>query len=235
MTNLLSIRSLAKHYDGIAAVKDATFDVATKDIVAITGENGAGKTTLFNLLTGLQKPDHGSALFKGEELVSQTPLHTARSGIARLYQHPRIFKNLPVLDNVVAAAVENPGVFMFRLIAHPVRSRRFDDQLKDDALRLLRQFALDEFADKTSSDLSFGEQKLVSFCMLAFRKPALALLDEPFSGLNPKMIEKICKIIRRMRDEGVTFLLIEHNISKALAIADRQIEMTAGVTREVYR
>jgi len=232
MTKILSIHKLAKHYDGVAAVKDATFDVVAKEIVAITGENGAGKTTLFNLLMGLQSPETGKVILNDQDLTGRSPLEIARSGMARLYQYPRLFKNLTVLDNVVAASEKNPGASLWGLLSNPAKARRADRSLRQSALDLLRLFGLDRVASRTSGELSFGERKLVSFSMLAFCRPDLGLLDEPFSGLNPRMVERMCEIIRQLRKEGMTFLLIEHNISKALDLADRHIEMVGGVTRE---
>lgn len=235
MSDLLKIQNVSKSFDGVIAVKDASFAIRTQDIVAITGENGAGKTTLFNLIAGLERPDTGTITFKEQQLDGRSPLEISRSGITRLYQHARLFRNLRVWENLVSAAENNPGNSLSTALLNPIRTRRADRLLKQEAIDLLRKFKLADLSGRLAGEISFGEQKLVSFCMVAMRGAQLALLDEPFSGLNPQMIERLSDIILLLRKEGITFLVVEHNIPKALALADRQIVMSGGISHEVEK
>lgn len=228
MSEILNIENLNKSFDGVAPVKDVSFIVSRQSIVLITGENGAGKTTLFNLITGLEKPTNGKVIFNGNNIATKSALQISKSGIIRLYQQPRLFKNLLVWENLVSAAHHNAGGSFVNLIFKSKTARQEDVALKQKANELLKKFGLQDLSNYTAGELSYGQQKLISFCMIAMNGTQLALLDEPFSGLNPQTIERFSNMILQMRSEGITFLIIEHNINKALAIADNYIEMKDG-------
>lgn len=233
MSEILNIQNLNKSFDGVALVKEVSFAVNKQNITLITGENGAGKTTLFNLITGLEKPTKGKIIFNENNITAKSALEIARHGIIRLYQQPRLFKNLLVWENLVSAAHQNAGNSFLNLIFKPTTAKREDETLKQKALELLAKFGLQELSDKTAGELSYGQQKLISFCMIAMNGTLLALLDEPFAGLNPQTIDKFSNMILQMRNEGITFLIIEHNINKALAIADSHIEMKDGKIKTI--
>ncbi len=230
---LLNIENLSKSFDGIAPVKDVSFALSKQSVVLITGENGAGKTTLFNLITGLEKPTKGKIIFNGNNITSKSALQISQSGIIRLYQQPRLFKNLLVWENLVSAAHNNIGNRFFNLIFKSKIARQEDKLLKQKAIVLLTKFGLQDLSNQIAGELSYGQQKLISFCMIAMNDTQLALLDEPFAGLNPQTIERFSNMVLQMRNEGITFLIIEHNINKALAIADSHIEMKDGVIRTI--
>jgi len=150
-----------------------------------------------------------------------------------LYQQPRLFKNLLVWENLVSAAQNNIGNSFVNLILKSKTARQEDETLKQKAIDLLTKFGLQKLSNQTAGELSYGQQKLISFCMIAMNGTQLALLDEPFAGLNPKTIEQFSSMILQMRNEGITFLIIEHNINKALAIADSHIEMKDGIIKTI--
>lgn len=229
MSVILNIENLNKSFDGVAPVKDVSFTVSKNSILLITGENGAGKTTLFNLITGLEKPTKGKIGFNGNNIETKTTLQISQLGIIRLYQQPRLFNNLLVWENLVSAAHHNIGNSFGNLIFKSKLARQEDESLKQKAFALLAKFGLQDLSNQIAGELSYGQQKLISFCMIAMNGTKLALLDEPFAGLNPQTIEKFCSMILQMRTEGVTFLIIEHNINKALTIADNHIEMKDGL------
>jgi ABC-type branched-subunit amino acid transport system ATPase component len=233
MSEILSIENLNKSFDSVAPVKDVSFAVNKQSIALITGENGAGKTTLFNLITGLEKPTKGKITFNKENITGKSALEIARHGIIRLYQQPRLFKNLLVWENLVSAAHQNIGNNFINLIFKSKTARQEDERLKQKAIDLLTKFGLQNLSNQTAGELSYGQQKLISFCMIAMNGTQLALLDEPFAGLNPQTIEQFSNMILQMRSEGITFLIIEHNINKALAIADSHIEMKDGNIKTV--
>ncbi len=250
MRDLLTIKNLNKSFDGVTPVKNVSFTVKRQGIMLVTGENGAGKTTLFNLITGLESPTKGKIVFKGEDITGKSALEIAKHGIVRLYQQPRLFKNLLVWENLVSAAHQYDRYkwrydfnvwknlisaarqyasnSLLYLIFKPKLARQEEDMLKHKANILLSKFGLQDLSHQIAGELSYGQQKMISFCMLAMNGAQLALLDEPFAGLNPQIIERFSNMILAMKGEGMTFLIIEHNIHKALVIADSHIEMKDG-------
>ncbi|MFN8289450.1 MAG: ATP-binding cassette domain-containing protein [Chitinophagaceae bacterium] len=228
MSEILKILNLNKSFDGVVPIKDVSFAVNRKSITLITGENGTGKTTLFNLITGLERSTKGKISFCGNNIVGKPALEIAKLGIVRLYQQPRLFKNLLVWENLVSAAHNSSGNGFINLIFKSKMVKQNDEKLKQKANDLLAKFGLQDLSNQIAGELSYGQQKLISFCMIAMNGTRLALLDEPFAGLNPHIIERFSSMILQMRREGITFLIIEHNINKALAIADNQIEMKDG-------
>jgi ABC-type branched-subunit amino acid transport system ATPase component len=231
MSEILHLRGVTKCFAGITAVKDVTLTVSHGNIVLITGENGAGKTTLFNLITGLERPSTGRIEFGGADITQDTPLRIAQRGITRLFQQPRVFRNLKVWENLICAAPRSGGNSLLSQFFQPRIVRRIDERQKEKAFEFLRRFDAAHLGHRIAGELSFGQQKLISFCTVAMNETKLALLDEPFSGLNPSMIDRLREMIAQMKEEGMTFLIVEHNISKILDIADRHIEMESG-TRE---
>lgn len=228
MSEILTVEHLNKSFGGVTPVSDVTFAVNKQSIVVITGENGVGKTTLFNLITGLEKPTRGKITFNGINVKTKTALQISRLGITRLYQQPRLFRNLLVWENLVAAAHNNVGDNFANMFVKPKLARQEDERSKQKAVDLLTKFGLQQLSGQVADELSYGQQKLISFCMIAMNGAQLALLDEPFAGLNPRTIEQFSHMILQMRGEGISFLIIEHNINKALAIADCHIEMSNG-------
>ncbi len=233
MSEILNIQNLNKSFDGVAPVKDVSFAVSKQSITLITGENGAGKTTLFNLITGLEKPTKGKITFNGNNITGKSALEIAKHGIIRLYQQPRLFKNLLVWENFVSATHQNAGNSFLKLIFKPKTAKQEDETLEQKALDLLTKFDLQDLSNKTAGELSYGQQKLISFCMIAMNGTQLALLDEPFAGLNPQTIERFSNMILQMRSEGITFLIIEHNINEVLKVADGHIEMKDGKIKTI--
>jgi branched-chain amino acid transport system ATP-binding protein len=228
MIELLNIKNLQKSFDGVIPVNDVSFALNKNNSVLISGENGTGKTTLFNLITGLEKPTNGSIVFNGEDITGKMPLEIARLGIIRLYQHPRLFENLLVWENLVSAGHYSLGNSFINHIIKSKSVKTENENIKQKALSLLAKFELQDLTYKKAGELSYGQKKLISFCMIAMNGTRLALLDEPFAGLNPQTIEQLSSIIVKMKTEGITFLIIEHNINKASAICDSHLEMKNG-------
>lgn len=233
MSEILNIKNLNKSFDGFTPVKDVSFVVNKRSIVLITGENGAGKTTLFNLITGIEKPTKGKITFNSDDIASKTALQISQLGIIRLYQQPRLFKNLLVWENLVLASYHPTGNSLINLIFKSKFASQEEEKYKRKAFDLLTKFGLQDLSYQTAGELSYGQQKLISFCMIAMNGTKLALLDEPFAGLNPKIIEQFSKMILQMRSDGISVLIIEHNINKALAICDSHIEMKDGTIKNI--
>lgn len=225
---LLNIQKLQKSFDGVVPVNDVSFSIQKGTITLISGENGAGKTTLFNLITGLEVSNMGTIIFNGEDISKATPLHIARLGIVRMYQQCRLFKNLFVWENLLAAIPNNYSNNAISMLFNSEKVKSEEIKQKERAFGLLHQFGLEDLFNKVAGELSFGQQKLISFCMIVMNETKLALLDEPFAGLNPKTIDQLANLILQMRKDHVTFLIIEHNTNKALSICDNHFAMDEG-------
>lgn len=233
MSVLLQITDLHKSFEGRKVLDGASMCLVSGTITLLTGDNGAGKTTLFNIISGVERADRGEILMNGEAITSAPPLHIAQLGVARLYQIPRLFKNLLVWENLVCGARENAGSTLMNSVFRPRASRVHDLVLKDQALSLLEQFGLKEAAYTPVHELSFGQQKLVGLCMLEMTECSLVLLDEPLAGLSTDMVGRVQDTIRELRTLGKTFFIIEHDIDRTAVIADRQVRLEAGNIEEL--
>src|SRR5690606_35403485 len=202
-------------------------------ITLLTGDNGAGKTTLFNVITGVERADSGQVVFNGTHISTIPPLHIAELGIARLYQTPRLFKNLTAWENLACAAQARESTTVLNAVFRPRTSKAQDLALKERALALLERFGLGTAAQTPVHELSFGQQKLVALCMLEMNGCQLVLLDEPLAGLAIGMVERVQHTIRQLQATGKTFFIIEHDIERVAGLADRQLRLEAGTLQEL--
>jgi ABC-type branched-subunit amino acid transport system ATPase component/ABC-type branched-subunit amino acid transport system permease subunit len=209
---LLEIKDVSKRFGGLKAVDGATFGVPEGSITALIGPNGSGKTTLFNLIDGMMAPDTGEVWFDGRRIDRMKPWNRAHAGLGRTFQITRLFKEMTVLENVVA----------------PVRAFKLR-QLNADAVsgpeaeraeELLDFVGMLKYRDSRASALSYGQQKLVELAQVLMLDPKLILLDEPAGGINPTLIERMAETIRELNSRGKTFLIVEHNMPFILRLCD---------------
>jgi branched-chain amino acid transport system ATP-binding protein len=222
MRALLEVRNLSKHFDGVAALSGVSLHVETGEIVGLMGPNGAGKTTLFNCVTGALKPDRGSVHLDGQEITGLPPHSVAQRGLARTFQLIRPFAEMTVLQNVLC------GQPHARERLWGVALRRTPKALEERAWGLLEFFGLDPLAHQPAGELSYGQQKLLTLATALMQAPKVILLDEPFSGVNPTMIERILERLQRLNAQGMTFLVIEHNMEALMRLAQRVYALAAG-------
>lgn len=208
---VLDVRDLRRSFGGIAAVAGVSFAVERAEIVGIIGPNGSGKSTLFNLLTKVLRPDAGRIRLFGKDVTRWSQHRIARLGLGRTFQIPALFTNMSARDNLRTAAVESDW-------------KRAPDRA-DEVLELLN---LQEVAHNLAGNLSGGQQRLVELGRVLMRDPKLVLLDEVAAGVHPRLRETMLTVIRRMRDQGTAFLVIEHDMELAQEICDRVIVMDAG-------
>lgn len=229
MTALLSLKNISKSFDGISILKNMSLDVYKGDLVLLTGENGVGKTTIFNLITRMDKADAGELTFNEKSIKGLTPLEIANRGVIRLHQHPRVFKNLTVTENLICSSNSKKNDGFFKQFFHykQIINQQLDNVQK--ANKILNKFNLEHLASNLAGSLSYGQQKLVAFSMIGMTNAELILLDEPFAGLNPLMIDEVVEIIKHLNDEGRTFLIIEHNIEQAITICNKHIVLENGI------
>jgi ABC-type branched-subunit amino acid transport system ATPase component/ABC-type branched-subunit amino acid transport system permease subunit len=209
---LLEIRGATKRFGGLTAVDNADLTVLEGTITALIGPNGSGKTTLFNLVTGELRADEGEIWFDGKRIDRLPPWQRGHLGIGRTFQVTRLFKSMTVLENMVAPL---PDGRWRTMVAGAVSGPE-----ADRARELLGLVGLARFAGQNAGALSYGQQKLVELAQVLMMEPRLILLDEPAGGVNPSLVEKLCEVVRALHRQGVTFLVVEHNIPLVLDLCD---------------
>jgi len=225
---LLAATSLVKNFGGIKAVDNATISVSQGSITGLVGPNGAGKTTLFNLLSNFIRPDSGRVIFDGEPIHSLPSHLIAQMGLVRTFQVARALSRLSVLDNLLLATQKQTGEkFWNTWFRHPVIARE-EKHSRDRAFVILDSIGLAHMADQYAGALSGGQRKLLEMGRALMTDPKLILLDEPAAGVNPTLINQICDRIQRWNQDGMTFLIIEHNMDVIMSLCDRVWVMAEG-------
>lgn len=216
---LLEVDGLSKRFGGVAAVSRATFSVETGTITGLIGPNGSGKTTVFNMITGYLKADAGMVRFEGERVRRPNPRRLYRRGLSRTFQQARVFPEMTLVENLVVAVAVPVWALGRRGIS------RADVERADE---LLERFGLGSHAHRKAGELSFGQRKLLEFATVLMGRPRLVLLDEPASGVNPLMIEQMERHIRDVHAEGVTFLVVEHDMNLVMRLCDPIVVLDHG-------
>jgi branched-chain amino acid transport system ATP-binding protein len=211
------------------AVSDVSFDVYEGTIHAIIGPNGAGKSTAFNLLTGFDAPDAGDVRFDGASLVGMRPHRIARLGIARTFQNTQLFDEMSALDNVLVGTHcrTRTGLFAAALRLPGVRAE--ERLARETAMHFLRLVALEAYADEPAADLPHGQRRLLEVARALATQPRLLLLDEPAAGLNSAETAQLAQTLQRIRDMGVTILIVEHDMGLVMDVSDQVTVLNEGV------
>ena len=228
MTALLSAKGLHKSFGGVRAVRDVSFQIDAGAVFAIIGPNGAGKSTMLNLISGVYQPDSGTLTFSGAGLAGLAAHRRVRLGIARTFQKIRLFKQLSVLENVVAGFHIHHDVPGWQYLVHAAAFQRDREHCRADALELLSFMGLGAKRDVLAASLSYGEQRMLEFARALATRPKLLLVDEPAAGLNAAEVDMLLDRIRITRDRGVTVVLVEHNMELVMNVADRVLVMDYG-------
>ncbi|MEX2410189.1 MAG: ABC transporter ATP-binding protein [Candidatus Paceibacterota bacterium] len=221
---MLKIKNLKKHFGGIKAVDDANFTVKKGTITALIGPNGAGKSTVFNLVSGVLRPDEGEILFKDNEITNLKIEEISNLGISRLFQTSKLFQNLTVQENLLLAFDDKDTKFWINLFGFNKTIKEKTEKIKE----ILEIIEMKDFLNRQTRALSFGQQRLVEIGRAIINPHSLLMLDEPVAGVNPKLRNIISKTISKLREEGETILLIEHDMEFTLEVADRVIVMEKG-------
>ena len=226
---ILEVDGVVKRFGGILAADGAAFDVEEGSVTALIGPNGAGKTTLFNVITGFYRADRGSIRFGGREIVRRPPYVIARLGMVRTFQITKALARMPVIDNMMLAAPDQPGERFVNLIARPGASRRREGEVRERAEELLGVFQLERLRDEYAGVLSGGQRKLLEFARALMTEPKMLLLDEPMAGINPTLGARLLEHMHALREErGMTFLFVEHDMEVVMGHSDRVIVMAEG-------
>jgi neutral amino acid transport system ATP-binding protein len=226
---LLEVEDVVKRFGGIRAVDGATMRVREGAITALIGPNGAGKTTLFNVVTGFYRGERGSVTFEGNQVFGDAPYEIARKGMVRTFQITKALAAMPVIDNMMLAAPDQPGERFRNLILRPGAVREREKEVRAQAMELLEIFDLTGLADDYAGTLSGGQRKLLELARALMARPKLLLLDEPMAGINPVLGSRLLDHMQRLRhEEGVTFLFIEHDMEVVMNHSDRVVVMAEG-------
>ncbi|PWC74150.1 ABC transporter ATP-binding protein [Azospirillum sp. TSH64] len=239
---LLAIAGLTRRFGGLTAVNGLSLTVGQGELVSVIGPNGAGKTTLFNLISGLDVPDAGSVTFEGRDVTGLSAERLAALGLARSFQHGRVFGNLSVLDNVLVGAhtrlravkprvpVVGPLVELALALIRPPSVRAEEERLRAEATEIVRMFGerLTPRLDKPAHSLSYANRRRVEIARALALHPRLLLLDEPTAGMNPTETAEMLEIIRGLKARGLTILLIEHKLDLVMQLSDRVVVMDHG-------
>jgi len=225
---LLETKNLHRSFGGVHAVRDVSMQVPAGAIKAVIGPNGAGKTTLFNLIAGTTTPHQGDVLFRGKRITAWKPHAVASLGIARTFQTTKLFPHMTVHENVmVGRHPRTRAGFLAGLLNLPWTWRE-DQETQVKAAEILADLGLAAYIRETASNLSFGRQRLAEFARALATEPALLLLDEPAAGLNIYETKELSELILKIRDRGVTCLIVEHDMSLVMNISDEVLVLDQG-------
>lgn len=217
-TPILKAENLCKRFGGVQAVYEAGIEVARGSITGLIGPNGAGKTTFFNLLCHFIPPDRGRVYLDGYPIEKKPPHEIARLGMVRTFQVPRVLSRLTVLENMLLAAPYQTGEKFWNVWWQGRRIAQEERQLKEQAREFLASVGLEGMKDQYAGSLSGGQRKLLELARTLMTEPKLILLDEPAAGVNPALMESICNYIQTWNKDGISFLIIEHNMDVIMSL-----------------
>jgi branched-chain amino acid transport system ATP-binding protein len=225
---LLKLENLTMKFGGVTALNDVNLEIHEGEILALIGPNGAGKTTVFNVITGVYQATSGSIHFDGQALGGKKRYEITGLGIARTFQNIRLFGDMTALENVITATdVHKKSGLIGALFGTP-RARREERENRAKALEILQFIGIDEYADRLARNLPYGVQRRLEIARAMGTSPKLLLLDEPAAGFNPQEKVELAATIKKIRDNGYTVLLIEHDMSLIMGISDRVVVLDFG-------
>jgi branched-chain amino acid transport system ATP-binding protein len=224
----LTVQHVSKAFGGFRALDDVSLDVSAGTLFGVIGPNGAGKSTLFAVISGFQPSDTGTVMLDGRDITTLAPDKRARAGMVRTFQVPREFRHLTVRENLMVAAPGQTGENLVSLFAQPGQIRIEEQRNAERVGETLQFLRLVEVADVPSGSLSGGQKKLLELGRALMVSPKLILLDEPFAGVNPVLIEAIAERIRELNARGIGFLIIEHDLAALTRLVPQLAVMDRG-------
>ena len=225
---MLQVENVSCRYGGFTAVDEVSLTLAPKEILGIAGTNGAGKSTLFAAIAGQQSASNGKILLEGHDISKMPPYLRAQRGLVRTFQVPREFKSLTVHENLLAAAPNPQGEQLFASLIFTAARKHREQVLTEKADHILSFLNLTKVRDTQASQLSGGQKKLLELGRVLMLDPRCILLDEPFAGVNPVLIEEICQHVHTLNAQGIAFIVIEHHLQALKSLTKRLIVMDRG-------
>ena len=226
---LLELKGLSKHFGGVAAVDKLDFEVRGGEIVGLIGPNGAGKTTVFNLVSGVLKPSDGRVIFHGEDVTSLRPNEIAKRGLVRTFQASILFKNFTVIENVSMGRHLHAGIGFFQDLFNTSSTRQRRNQIQERAMEIVDFMGLDPYRDELAKNLPHGHQRALGIGVALAADPKFLMLDEPTSGMNVEEKEAIMHLVGRIRERGITILVVEHDMKVVMGLCERITVLNFGV------
>ncbi|GAB1834861.1 ABC transporter ATP-binding protein [Achromobacter xylosoxidans] len=228
MSKLLQAQGLGKRFGGLQALSDVSFDIEQGEIYGLIGPNGAGKTTLFNVLTGLYIPEDGSCTFNGASMSGKKPHEVAHAGLARTFQNIRLFANLSAIENVMIGRHMRTRAGVLGAVFRTRGTRAEEAAIEARAQELLDYVGIGHRANDVARSLPYGDQRRLEIARALATDPKLLALDEPAAGMNASETVVLRKLIEKIRDDGVTVLLIEHDMKLVMGLCDRVLVLEYG-------
>lgn len=225
---LLSVDAVTMQFGGVTALDNVTLDIKRGEILGLIGPNGAGKTTCFNVITGVYTPTTGTVTFDGDSLVGKKRYQITRRGIARTFQNIRLFPDMSALENVMVGIDAHNKTSVLGAISRTPRSRREEHDGRERAHELLRLVGIDDYAEVAAKNLPYGHQRRLEIARALGTKPQLLCLDEPAAGFNPAEKQDLNQLILKIRSQGYTVLLIEHDMNVVMNVSDRVVVLDFG-------
>jgi ABC-type branched-subunit amino acid transport system ATPase component len=225
---MLKVNNLEKHFGGVKALQGCTLEVREGSITGLIGPNGAGKTTLFNVISGILKPDRGEITFQGKKIDGSPPYQIARLGLLRTFQISRGLRHMTVLENLMLYPQAQIGEGLKNIWLLWKRIKTQEKVLKEKALHILEFVNLVHLRHAYAQELSGGQKKLLELARVLMAEPKIILLDEPGAGVNPALMKDLVARILRLKEQGMTFLLVEHDMDLVLSLCRPVIVMTQG-------
>jgi branched-chain amino acid transport system ATP-binding protein len=228
-TPALKVAGMCKQFGGLSAVSDVSLEVPNGSVTALIGPNGAGKTTLFNLITNLFPSSAGETWFYGAPLAGLSSRQIAAMGLIRTFQTARVFPGMTVTENILVGGHNRVRRGPISQMLWLPSSRREEQKLKAKAADFLDMIGLSRFRNEAATDLPMGAQKLLDVVRALMARPRMLLLDEPAAGLNDSETADLASLLRAIRNNGITVMVVEHNMSLVMGVADQVIVLDAGV------
>ena len=226
--SVLQTSALTKIFGGLTAVNRVDMQVERNEIVALIGPNGAGKTTLFNAVTGVYPPTSGSVLLEGKEIAGTPPFKVTKMGVARTFQNIRLFSDMSALENVMIGTHCRTHTSVLGAVFHSRGAVREERDVIEKCEGLLDYVGLAQYRDEAARNLPYGSQRRLEIARALATDPLLLFLDEPAAGMNPQESTELMDLIRRIRGEGMTIVLIEHDMKVVMGISDRVVVLDHG-------
>lgn len=225
---ILSLDHVTKRFGGLTAVDDVSFTIRKGEIFSLIGPNGAGKTTLFNTVTGMYKPTSGAIRFESRDITGLKPYRVAGLGIGRTFQQIRLFSFMSAIDNVKVGEHHRMHAMLWDSLFKTPRARREEQEVQERAMALLKFVGIEDQAHNYARNLPYGHQRRLEIARALATGPRLLLLDEPAAGANPQEKRELMELVERVRGEGITILLIEHDMKVVMGISDRILVLDYG-------
>ncbi len=225
---MLTIENLTKSFGGLQAVSNVDMTVNKNEILGLIGPNGAGKTTFFNLISGVLRPTAGRVIFQGEDITASSTHSIAKKGIVRTFQGDNIFPDFTVLDNVILSCHLKPGVNFFETVLRTRTGRRKDEAIRTRSEHIMELVGLTRFSATLAKNLAHGYKRTLGIACALAAEPILLLLDEPLGGMNAGEVSETMSLITRLWQQGITVLLIEHNMRATMNLCQRIVVLSFG-------